>query len=719
MELRESDDTRLELPSDLTNTERKFVHELAGRLGLVSKSSGKGDNRRIAISKRGEVKKSTGDDEFMPVLSIGKNGIASLKRHTKKFPPSRQEVLESRETGASLVEAVMQGNNSDRAVAATLSMLGLGSANEAQLFRTYEKHVDLERRKSQHAAYQLQKRSSPKYAKSLKNRSKLPAYSRQEEIVSIVSANPVTVIQGETGCGKSTQCPQFLLDANPTANIVVTQPRRISAISIAERVGEEQCLDKPIGGLIGYQVRLDSAASKDTQLIFLTPGVLLRKLQSSPQLSEYTHIIIDEVHERDKYTEFLLITIRDLLPVRPDLRLVLMSATLQTEVLVNYFTDCDHPFYKEHPPARIEIEGRTFPVQEFFLEHVLQMTEYIEPASPRTDDGPMSMDELEIELAKMMNKPTVDPAQNSFHCVMCGETFSNHVELGAHVAICTGTTTESDAASLDGGDDVVLPNDVQDFGDYDVNAVPTLEGYSLDFPGDSRAKSSATDDSVHGIEKWDGEGVFEGGPAHDQSLEDKLLDQYQLMHDDETIDTLLLLEVLHYINKSSHGDGAVLVFLPGWHEISEFASLLESTPPFQNRSKFLVLPLHSGIPSSSQRMVLQRPPPGVRKIVLATNIAETSLTIDDVAFVVDTGRSKEKNYDPHLKTSTLQPTWISKASAKQRKGRAGRTKAGVCFHLFSRRRHGFMRDFVESELLRTPLVRCLTRGNDRMFCPTT
>ena len=106
--------------------------------------------------------------------------------------------------------------------------------------------------------------------------------------------------------------------------------------------------------------------------MFLTPGVLLRKLQSSPMLSEYTHIIIDEVHERDKYTEFLMIRLRDLLPLRPDLRLVLMSATLQTEVLMNYFAPsasniANNDFYEAHPPVMLSIEGRTFPVQEFFV----------------------------------------------------------------------------------------------------------------------------------------------------------------------------------------------------------------------------------------------------------------------------------------------------------------------------------------------------------------
>jgi HrpA-like RNA helicase len=160
----------------------------------------------------------------------------------------------------------------------------------------------------------------------------LPIHAHKEEIVQTVQDHKVTIISGATGSGKSTGAPQAILDANPCCSIVVTQPRRISAISIAERVAQEQCLE-PVGGLIGYQVRLESAVSTRTQLLFLTPGVLLRKLQSSPLLAEFTHVVIDEIHERDKYTEFLLIVLRDLIPKRPDLRVVLMSATLQTNKL--------------------------------------------------------------------------------------------------------------------------------------------------------------------------------------------------------------------------------------------------------------------------------------------------------------------------------------------------------------------------------------------------
>jgi HrpA-like RNA helicase len=502
--------------------------------------------------------------------------------------------------------------------------------------------------------------------------------------------------------------------------LAATEARRISAISIADRVSQEQCLDDA-GSLIGYQVRLESASSKDTQLLFLTPGVLLRKLQSSPQLTEYTHIFIDEIHERDKYTEFLMITLRDLLPVRPDLRLVLMSATLQTEVLLSYFKDFDHSFYKAHPPAIVEIEGRTFPVQDFFLEHVLQMTEYIEPMMPSTSDGDggggaMSMEQLERELAKL----SAQDVDTSVTCVMCGQSFPDHVALGSHVAVCGGASTTTTSRNGDysmpvlnevthnGGMEGVESGDFEEYEDYDVDGTP--QGDVYEFCDAGASKGPMQEDAEPDREKWDGEGLFPAEHVTQNdftSKEEELLNQYQTMHDDETIDTALLLEILLYINKSSDGEGAILVFLPGWMEISEFTMLLECSAPFHNRSKFLILPLHSGIPSSDQRKVLQRPPTGMRKIVLSTNIAETSLTIDDVAFVVDTGRAKEKDYDPHLKTSTLQPMWISQASAKQRRGRAGRTKAGVCFRLFSSRRYQNMRPFVESELLRTPLVRCV------------
>mmetsp|Transcript_29257 Transcript_29257/g.79144 ORF Transcript_29257/g.79144 Transcript_29257/m.79144 type:complete len:1313 (+) Transcript_29257:175-4113(+) len=781
------DDTRdrFEFPSDLTNTERKFLHQLAGQLGLTSKSTGKGEARRIAVTKRSErVQKTKNGGEDLSVLRIGAEGRAALKKHVARFPPTRTEAIESRETGASLAEAVAargsataNGNandnangNADAGLLDVLNKLGLGGgddevdrAGKGVPFRR-ARRVDPARRTERHASYQARKQAAREYQQVLRNRSKLPAYGREAEIVATVHANPVTVIQGETGCGKSTQCPQFLLDANPTASIAVTQPRRISAISIAERVAQEQCLGSPtdnntaggggVGSLVGYQVRLETASSKDTQLLFLTPGVLLRKLQSSPMLSEYTHIIIDEVHERDKYTEFLLIRLRDLLPIRPDLRLVLMSATLQTEVLMQYFSpDNDSlsgrnkDFYRDHPPVMLSIEGRTFPVQEFFLEHVLELTEYIDVDAfddgddvENADEGggvapekrPMSMNELDAALARVMSSNGGTQSFSSggmggleltARCALCGKGFPGPIELGEHMAVCTGLMEEdvlfdqkedavktaafSNPQFLEGDGD--KPNggfdfadaDFEDYDEYDIDECQEVADYVF-----QEVPELPAPDPIEEEKKWDGEGLFQADVEQDVVLtpkQEKYLKHYQTMYDDEQINTELLLEVLHYIVKKSKGEGAILVFLPGWHEISEVSMLLENTVPFHNRSKFLILPLHSGIPSQDQRRVLRRPPPGSRKIVLSTNIAETSLTIDDVAFVIDSGRAKEKDYDPHLKTSTLQPIWISQSSAKQRKGRAGRTKAGVCFHLFSSTRHQSMRPFVESELLRTPL----------------
>lgn len=127
------------------------------------------------------------------------------------------------------------------------------------------------------------------------------------------------------GSGKSTQVPQFILDNDETCNIVVTQPRRISAISIAERVAAERC--ETVGSVVGYNVRLESAISESTQLTFCTPGILLRKFQNSPDLEEYNYIMLDEIHERDQYTEFLMIALKELMARRNDLHVVLMSAT--------------------------------------------------------------------------------------------------------------------------------------------------------------------------------------------------------------------------------------------------------------------------------------------------------------------------------------------------------------------------------------------------------
>jgi len=767
---------RIEMPPDLTNTERKFIHQLAIQLGLKSKSSGKGDARRIAITKVSERKKiagqSLGDDDYLeagdlalPSLNVGRKGAAALRRHILTHPPSAVEEAESRLTGSSITnvmlgiggdaeeaegddeagDGIVLGGGANVAEAGLLHALDeldlKGGDSRSKRKVAHTRTVDITRRAQRHERAQKAKKSHRDYGRMLKQRKVLPAYSFASHICDAIGTHRVTVLSGDTGCGKSTQVPQFLLDdtrIGPTASIVITQPRRISAISVAERVASERCED--VGSTVGYNVRLEGATSADTQLLFVTPGVLLRRLQSSPDLNDFTIVIMDEVHERDKYTEFLMIALRDLMLRRDDLRLVLMSATIQTNELVTYWSgvgteewaDIGGAVPPSLMPAEVSIPGRTFPVQEFFLEEVLSMTGFVD------DDGLMfspDMDRIETELMSLVTnqQPGILQQQKGgvsrggnkragtqegavsvsqgdksvLTCVMCGVSgFGLPEELGEHVALCNG-----------GGNVTML--ELED----KVRGIDLTFIVGHDYSGEAVAKEepseedailpeydSYDDEEEPGLRqgKWDGEspfGIADVVASNNLTTltEEEMLNRYQSMHDDERVDDALLLETVKYIIQSSYGPEAILIFFPGWAEISEFTLLLESTEPFNDRTKCSILPLHSGIPSKEQRRVFVRPPEGVRKIILATNIAETSITIDDVAFVVDTGRAKEKSYDPHLKTSTLQPVWVSQASAKQRMGRAGRTKPGVCFHLFSRRRHSSFRPFLESELLRTPL----------------
>jgi HrpA-like RNA helicase len=225
MDLREDgSQTRLEFPPNLTNTERKFVHQLASQLGLASKSTGKGDARHIVVTKRNAnaIKQATAAESKLPRLQVGRNGRLALEQHWRNFPPTHAELLESRETGSSLVEAFTRAaaaaatsveEDDDEAgdktavqnatLADTLNQLGLGVEQGAsRSVQRRAKPVDLERRRQRHAAAQELKRSNqPEYNHMLQRRAQLPAFRHQEQIVQTVAHHPVSIIQGDTGCG--------------------------------------------------------------------------------------------------------------------------------------------------------------------------------------------------------------------------------------------------------------------------------------------------------------------------------------------------------------------------------------------------------------------------------------------------------------------------------------------------------------------------------------
>ncbi|OMO68611.1 hypothetical protein COLO4_29548 [Corchorus olitorius] len=234
--------------------------------------------------------------------------------------------------------------------------------------------IETDSAKEKLSAELKQKQENAKASNSVKVmqsfREKLPAFKVKADFLKAVTENQVLVVSGETGCGKTTQLPQFILEEEISSlrgadcNIMCTQPRRISAISVAARISSER--GESLGETVGYQIRLESKRSAQTRLLFCTTGVLLRQLVQDPYLKGVSHLLVDEIHERGLNEDFLLIILRDLLPRRPDLRLILMSATINAELFSKYFGNA----------PTIHIPGLTFPVAELFLEDVLQKTRY-------------------------------------------------------------------------------------------------------------------------------------------------------------------------------------------------------------------------------------------------------------------------------------------------------------------------------------------------------
>ncbi|VDI15201.1 ATP-dependent RNA helicase DHX36 [Mytilus galloprovincialis] len=224
------------------------------------------------------------------------------------------------------------------------------------------------------------KSKNSRYLRMMEFRKKLPSYNMREEVVSVVNSSQVTVISGETGCGKTTQVPQFLLDdciqkgQGSKCHIICTQPRRISAVSVAQRVADERAEACGKGNSVGYSIRLERETPRSKgSILFCTTGILIKYLESDPSLIRASHIIIDEIHERDLLSDFLMIILKDLLPKRPDLKIILMSATLNAEQFSKYFNNC----------PKLNIPGFTFPVTEYRLEDVLEMTKYTPPPAKK------------------------------------------------------------------------------------------------------------------------------------------------------------------------------------------------------------------------------------------------------------------------------------------------------------------------------------------------
>lgn len=344
----------------------------------------------------------------------------------------------------------------------------------------------------------------------------LPIYAKRTEIIDTILQNQVSIILGETGSGKSTQITQYILESviSSSGKIICTQPRKVAAMSLAQRVASE--LKSNVGDLVGYQVGMKSKLSNHTKVLYMTDHMLLNECLKDPLLMNYSCVVIDEAHERSVYTDLLLGMIKKCLPHRPELHVIITSATIDPEVFVRYFGG------PEICPV-LKVSGRMFPVEIEWL---------------KISCGPEVADEYEIKA----------------------------IEKAAEI-------------------------------------------HKSEPPGD------------------------------------------------------------------------ILVFLTSQVEIEHCAEKLEAL--LRGKRDHWILPLHGKLQTDEQNLVFKCAPKGRRKIVLATNVAETSVTIPGIKYVVDTGAVKELSYDPRKKVSALRIVKVTKSSADQRKGRAGRTGPGKCYRIYS------------------------------------
>lgn len=391
----------------------------------------------------------------------------------------------------------------------------------------------------------------------------LPVSARRQEIARAIAAHQVVIVSGETGSGKTTQLPKICLELGRGRRKMIghTQPRRLAATSVAKRIAEE--LNTPMGEVVGYQVRFNDRTGPNAAIKLMTDGILLAESQRDPLLRRYDTIIIDEAHERSLNIDFLLGYLKQLLPRRPDLKVIITSATIDAERFARHFGAAE-----DKPAPVIEVSGRLYPV-ELRYRPVRQ------------------------ELAEDEDAPA--PARSG---------------------------RERDRERMSGDEE-------RDLIDAIVDAV------------------------------------------------------------DEC---------------ARHGPGDVLVFLPGEREIRESAEALRKHHPVGTE----VLPLYARLSQAEQEQIFH-PRGNARRVVLATNVAETSLTVPGIRYVVDSGLARVKRYSWRNKVEQLRIEPVSRASANQRAGRCGRVGPGVCIRLYDELDFNARAPFTDPEVLRSSLASVILR----------
>ena len=441
----------------------------------------------------------------------------------------------------------------------------------------------------------------------------LPVSARREEIAQAISQHQVVIISGETGSGKTTQIPKICLQLGRGVAGMIghTQPRRIAARSVAERIAAElgQKVGKEPGEVVGYQVRFTDEVGPTTLVKLMTDGILLAEIQSDPMLRRYDTLIIDEAHERSLNIDFILGYLARLLPLRPDLKVIITSATIDSDRFARHFGGWNGPIGRgtliEAAPV-IEVSGRTFPVEIRYR--------------PLGADTPTSYSSSSTSLAAQ-------------------PTESSQATASAIEEESTGSGVEQ--LVLEDPDDPLA-----------------LEGY---------------------------------GAGQDIDVETAIC---------HAVDELC-----------AEGPGDILVFLPGERDIRDTEQALrdhlgnrapKDISHSKNPADIEILPLFARLSSAEQHRIFEEH--SHRRIVLATNVAETSLTVPGIRYVIDPGLARISRYSNKTKVQRLPIEEISKASANQRSGRCGRVADGIAIRLYSADNFASRPDFTEPEILRTSLA---------------
>lgn len=496
-------------------------------------------------------------------------------------------------------------------------------------------------------------------------RLRLPILAEEQQVMETINENPIVIVAGETGSGKTTQLPQFLYEAGYAQHkmIGVTEPRRVAAIAMSKRVAHEMNLPE---SEVSYLIRFEGNVTPATRIKFMTDGVLLKEIETDFLLSKYSVIILDEAHERSVYTDILVGLLSRIVPLRhkrgQPLKLIIMSATLR----VTDFTENTRLF--KIPPPLLKVEARQFPVTIHFQKRTPD--DYVAEAYRKTLKIHNQLPEGGI-LIFVTGQQEVNQLVRKLRRTFPYHPPAKDVAEVDKVSQETKEETKDDAAET-----VEDPKELE----FDMKRV------------------------IRNIRKSKKKFLAQ------IALPKINLDDYKLPGDDTEAD-------MH--EQEDDADNEREGLEEDQEDDDELGLEGESGMASGQRQPLWVLPLYSLLSSEKQNRIFQPVPEGCRLCVVSTNVAETSLTIPHIKYVVDCGRQKTRLYDKLTGVSAFVVTYTSKASADQRAGRAGRISAGHCYRLYSSAVYNdCFEDFSQPDIQKKPVedlmlqMRCM--GIDRV-----